>query len=132
MCYVYVEYLACKLILFVVCTAPKQQEYVDASSVAKRSEEIEMEENTAYGPIGSAGAHPTTTQAPVYEEVASKQEWVIQIPSTSIPILVSVLFPSLHLKYFRIKFLLLVLSLLQNLVYCPSPKSFLSSIHEYY
>ena len=31
------------------------------------------------------------------------QEWVIQIPS--IPILVSVLFPSLHLKYFRIKFL---------------------------
>ena len=33
------------------------------------------------------------------------QEWVIQIPS--IPILVSVLFPSLHLKYFRIKFLLL-------------------------
>ena len=32
---------------------------------------------------------------------------VIQIPS--IPILVSVLFPSLHLKYFRIKFLLLVL-----------------------
>ena len=34
-------------------------------------------------------------------------EWVIQIPS--IPILVSVLFPSLHLKYFRIKFLLLVI-----------------------
>ena len=34
------------------------------------------------------------------------QEWVIQIPS--IPILVSVLFPSLHLKYFRIKFLLLL------------------------
>ena len=34
-------------------------------------------------------------------------EWVIQIPS--IPILVSVLFPSLHLKHFRIKFLLLVL-----------------------
>ena len=37
---------------------------------------------------------------------AYMQEWVIQIPS--IPILVSVLFPSLHLKYFRIKFLLLV------------------------
>ena len=35
------------------------------------------------------------------------QEWVIQIPS--IPILVSVLFPSLHLKYFGIKFLLLVI-----------------------
>ena len=31
------------------------------------------------------------------------QEWVIQIPS-----IVSVLFPSLHMKYFRIKFLLLV------------------------
>ena len=39
------------------------------------------------------------------------QEWVIQIPS--IPILVSVLFPSsLHLKYFRIKFLLLVILVL--------------------
>ena len=38
--------------------------------------------------------------------MAQMQEWVIQIPS--IPILVSVLFPSLHLKYFRIKFLLLV------------------------
>ena len=47
---------------------------MDASSVAKRNEEIEMEENTAYGPIGSAGAHPTTTQAPVYEEVASKPQ----------------------------------------------------------
>ena len=35
------------------------------------------------------------------------QEWVIQI--LSIPILVSVLFPTLHLKYFRIKFLLLVI-----------------------
>ena len=36
------------------------------------------------------------------------QEWVIQIPS--IPILVSVLFQSLHLKYCRIKFLLLVVN----------------------
>ena len=35
------------------------------------------------------------------------QKWVIQIHS--IPILVSVLFPSLHLKYFKIKFLLLVI-----------------------
>ena len=35
------------------------------------------------------------------------QEWVIQI--LSIPILVSVLFPSLHLKYFRIKIFLVVL-----------------------
>ena len=34
------------------------------------------------------------------------QEWVVQIPS--IPILVSVLFPSLHIKYFRTNFLLLV------------------------
>ena len=40
------------------------------------------------------------------------QEWVIQIPS--IPILVSVLFPSLHLKYFRIKFLLLVCIVFKN------------------
>ena len=42
------------------------------------------------------------------------QEWVIQIPS--IPILVSVLFPSLHLKYFRIKFLLLVLICLHEII----------------
>ena len=40
------------------------------------------------------------------------QEWVIQIPS--IPILVSVLFPSVHLKYFRIKFLLLVTQEIQK------------------
>ena len=66
-------------ILFVVCTAPKQQEHVDTSSVAKRNGEIEMEENTAYGPIGSAGAHPTTTQAPVYEEVASKPQDMFSI-----------------------------------------------------
>ena len=33
------------------------------------------------------------------------QEWIIQIPSIAI-----LLFPSLHLKYFRIKFLLLVCS----------------------
>ena len=66
-------------ILFVVCTAPKQQEYVDTSSVAKRNGEIEMEENTAYGPIGSAGAHPTKTQAPVYEEVASKPQDMFSI-----------------------------------------------------
>ena len=38
-------------------------------------------------------------------QCSGMQEWVIQIPSNSI--LVSVLFPSLHLKYFRIKFLLL-------------------------
>ena len=42
-----------------------------------------------------------------FEHCSRMQEWVIQIPS--IPILVSVLFPSLHLKYFRIKFLLLVI-----------------------
>ena len=42
----------------------------------------------------------------MYTVYSGMQEWVIQI--TSIPILVSVLFPSLHLKYFRIKFLLLV------------------------
>ena len=43
----------------------------------------------------------------MYTVYSGMQEWVIQIPS--IPILVSVLFPSLHLKYFRIKFLLLVI-----------------------
>ena len=42
----------------------------------------------------------------MYTVYSGMQEWVIQI--LSIPILVSVLFPSLHLKYFRIKFLLLV------------------------
>ena len=42
----------------------------------------------------------------MYTVYSGMQESVIQIPS--IPILVSVLFPSLHLKYFRIKFLLLV------------------------
>ena len=42
----------------------------------------------------------------VHTVYSGMQEWVIQIPS--IPILVSVLFPSLHLKHFRIKFLLLV------------------------
>ena len=42
----------------------------------------------------------------VVQEGGGMQEWVIQIPS--IQILVSVLFPSLHLKYFRIKFLLLI------------------------
>ena len=42
----------------------------------------------------------------MYTVYSGMQECVIQIPS--IPILVSVLFPSLHLKYFRIKFLLLV------------------------
>ena len=41
----------------------------------------------------------------MYTVYSGMQEWVIQIPS--IPILVSVLFPSLNLKYFRIKFLLL-------------------------
>ena len=43
----------------------------------------------------------------MYTVYSGMQEWVIQIPS--IPILVSVLFPSLHPKYFRIKFLLLVI-----------------------
>ena len=42
----------------------------------------------------------------MYTVYSGMQEWVIQIPS--IPILVSVLFPSLHL---RIKFLLLVISI---------------------
>ena len=43
----------------------------------------------------------------MYTVYSGMQEWVL-IQISSIPILVSVLFPSLHLKYFRIKFLLLV------------------------
>ena len=43
----------------------------------------------------------------MYTVYSGMQEWVIQIPS--IPFLVSALFPSLHLKHFRIKFLLLVI-----------------------
>ena len=49
---------------------------------------------------------------PAFHCHSGMQEWVIQIPS--IPILVSVLFPSLHQKYFRIKFLLLVCIVFEN------------------
>ena len=49
----------------------------------------------------------------MYTVYSGMQEWVIQIPS--IPILVSVLFPSLHLIYFRIKFLLLVIISIKRL-----------------
>ena len=40
----------------------------------RKANQIEMEENTAYGPIGSTGAHPTATakakaQDPVYEQL---------------------------------------------------------------
>ena len=52
------------------------------------------------------------------------QEWVIQIPS--IPILVSVLFPSLHLKYFRIKFLLLVCLVFMRMRTKPHPHPVIS------
>ena len=52
------------------------------------------------------------------------QEWVIQIPS--IPILVSVLFPSLHLKYFRIKFLLLVRIVFMRMRTKPHPHPVIS------
>ena len=59
----------------------------------------------------------------MYTVYSGMQEWVIQIPS--IPILVSVLFPSLHLKYFRIKFLLLVayssLVVVKNFFPCADP-----------
>ena len=65
--------------------------------------------------IGMEGIHSLYT---VYlqHKYLTVQEWVIQIPS--IPILVSVLFPSLHLKYFRIKFLLLVYMYATWLVWC--------------
>ena len=49
------------------------------------------------------------------------QEWVIQIPS--IPILVSVLFPSLHL---RIKFLLLVCIVFMRMLTKPDPHPVIS------
>ena len=51
--------------------------------------------------------------------MSGMQEWVIQIPS--ILILVSVLFPSLHLKYFRIKFLLLVCIVFMRMRTKPHP-----------
>ena len=53
----------------------------------------------------------------MYTVYSGMQEWVIQIPS--IPILVSVLFPSLHLKYFRIKFLLLVHTYIHTYIWGP-------------
>ena len=56
--------------------------------------------------IGMEGVHCVHATHNGSQCSGGMQEWVIQIPS--IPILVSVLFPSLHLKYFRIKFLLLV------------------------
>ena len=52
------------------------------------------------------------------------QEWVIQIPS--IPFLVSALFPSLHLKYFRIKFLLLVCIVFMRMRTKPHPHPVIS------
>ena len=52
------------------------------------------------------------------------QEWVIQTPS--IPILVSVLFPSLHLKYFRIKFSLLVCIVFMRMQTKPHPHPVIS------
>ena len=55
------------------------------------------------------------------------QEWVIQIPS--IPILVSVLFPSLHLKYFRRKFLLLVCVVFMRMRTKPHPHPVLAKPH---
>ena len=49
------------------------------------------------------------------------QEWI-----PSIPILVSVLFPSLHLKYFRIKFLLLVCIVFMRMRTKPHPHPVIS------
>ena len=50
--------------------------------------------------------HGALHRAVLQGEVSNRPGNGKQLPS--IPILVSVLFPSLHLKYFRIKFLLLV------------------------
>ena len=48
------------------------------------------------------------------------QEWVIQIPS------IPILFPSLHLKYFRIKFLLLVCIVFMRMRTKPHPHPVIS------
>ena len=55
---------------------------------------------TRIGIEGICITHSCMHSTTVSHYVLGMQEWVIQIPS--IPILVSVLFPSLHLKYFRI------------------------------
>ena len=57
----------------------------------------------------------------MYTVYSGMQEWVIQIPS--IPILVSVLFPSLHL---RIKYLLLVCIVFMHMRTKPNPHPVIS------
>ena len=47
-----------------------------AGKSVKQVKSIEVKENTAYGPIGSVGAHP---QAPVYEEVTNKPQDMFSI-----------------------------------------------------
>ena len=82
--------------------------------------------------IGMEGICITHSCIPIYTvymqhimaHSGGMQEWVIQIPS--IPILVSVLFPSLHLKYFRIKFLLLVCIVFMRMRTKPHPHPVIS------
>ena len=79
--------------------------------------------------IGMEGICITHSCIPLYMQhimahSGGMYEWVIQIPS--IPILVSVLFPSLHLKYFRIKFLLLVCIVFMRMRTKPHPHPVIS------
>ena len=82
--------------------------------------------------IGMEGICITHSCIPLYTvymqhimaHTGGMQEWVIQIPS--IPILFSVLFPSLHLKYFRIKFLLLVCIVFMRMRTKPHPHPVIS------
>ena len=65
--------------------------------------------------------HCTVYMQHIMAHSGGMQEWVIQIPS--IPILVSVLFPSL---YFRIKFLLLVCIVFMRMRTKPHPHPVIS------
>ena len=60
----------------------------------------------------------------MYTVYSGMQEWVIQIPS--IPILVSVLFPSLHLKYFILIFKKLVCIVFMRMRAKPHPHPVIS------
>ena len=90
--------------------------FIDITCMSDRSEEVIIEtfprrNDTPLFTTQSCRLHSCipplcAIMCCMYTVYSGMQEWVIQIPS--IPILVSVLFPSLHLKYCRIKFLLLV------------------------
>ena len=91
----------------------------------KRTEtRIGMEARVSVLPIPAFHCTLTVYMQHIMAHSGGMQEWVIQIPS--IPILVSVLFPSLHLKYFRIKFLLLVCIVFMHMRTKPHPHPVIS------